>query len=597
MQYLHTFSTKKLLILVMTLLLAFITVLLSLCYYVFFRQEILTQLSNNYTDQLQLFSQQFDSITGGAKTIAQLLYQGESITGTLLSSVNDVRNNFAIKGKLDELYSKYDHAFQQARLSFEIVCFSENGFSYSTENLSDEEIRRFSSYAWFTKQKALNVRDYTISNFANPSAKTDSGFSGFAVVKNIYNTNESYAGSIIVYVPEIVLRSVYEEFSSEENLFFLLNENSVVISSNDPESIGTTLGYLPDYRFVRGNISYSTHTNPKGIHCFSVKYFSSFTGWTVYEQLPLSAVLAPLHRIVLRITGITFACFAVILLIIIVTASYISRPLNKIILEMESSIDNHFARIHIETHIHEVASIADCYNHLSSRITGLLQDIRASEKKAADDHFRFLKAQINPHFLYNTLFSIKCMISMNENQKASQMIMLLIALLKDAVGSNQTEHALLDETAILSQYVKLQNLRYNNNVRLQIDLPEAMAELSIPRFLMQPLVENVFLHAIPISDTSVNLMIRFRETAHNIYAEVCDTGVGFSPEAFHRILENTCSSASSHIGLCNIQDQIHTLYGLSYGLSLEEDPHYSTVIRITIPRHYGGEYHVSNFSS
>lgn len=133
----------------------------------------------------------------------------------------------------------------------------------------------------------------------------------------------------------------------------------------------------------------------------------------------------------------------------------------------------------------------------------------------------------------------------------------------------------------------MQNLRYNNNVRLQIDLPEAMAELSIPRFLMQPLVENVFLHAIPISDTSVNLMIRFRETAHNIYAEVCDTGVGFSPEAFHRILENTCSSASSHIGLRNIQDQIHTLYGLSYGLSLEEDPHYSTVIRITIPRHYG----------
>ncbi len=597
MQHSHTISTKKLLIIVMSVLLAAITFLLSLCYYVFFRQEILTQLSNNYTDQLHLFSQQFDSIAGGTKTIAQLLYQDESIAGTLLSSVNDVRNNITIKGKIDELYSKYDQAFQQARLSFEIVCFSENGFSYSTENLSDEEIHRFSSYAWFTKQKSLNIRDYTISNFATPSDKAASGFLGFAVVKNIYNTNESYAGSIIVYVPEAVLRSVYEEFSSEENQFFLLNENSVVISSNIPEAIGTTLSYLPDYRFVRGNVNYSTHTNPEGIHCFSVKYFSSFTGWTIYEQLPLSTVLAPLHRIILRIIGIALAIFAVVLLIIIITASYISRPLNRIILEMGNSIENHFAKIHIQTNIHEIVSIADCYNHLSSRITCLLQDIRVSEKKANDAHFRFLKAQINPHFLYNTLFSIKCMISMKENQKASEMITLLIALLKDTVGSNQIEHALLDETAILSQYVKLQNLRYNNNVRLQMDLPETMAELSIPRFLIQPLVENVFLHAIPVTDTAVSLMIRFRENTHDIYAEVCDTGIGFSPEAFHRILEGIGSAAPSHIGLHNIQDQIRTLYGSSYGLSLEKDPHYSTVIRITIPRHFGGEYRVSNISS
>ena len=189
------------------------------------------------------------------------------------------------------------------------------------------------------------------------------------------------------------------------------------------------------------------------------------------------------------------------------------------------------------------------------------------------------------------------MISIQENQKACEMITLLIFLLKDSVSSNQNENTLLNETIILSQYVKLQNLRYNDKVHLQIQLPEKMAAILIPRFLIQPLVENVFLHAIPMADSPVDLTIRFKETLRDVWIEVCDTGIGFSTETFEHILKSPNSSAVSHIGLRNIQDRICTLYGTDYGLSLEKDSYFHTVIRISIPKHSGGEYSVPNFSS
>lgn len=569
----------------MSLLLAVITVALSVCYYTLFQNQMLTQLSESYTDQLHLFSQQFDSIVSGAKTIAQLLYQNEDITGTLLSSVNEPRNNMQVKGKIDELYVKYDQAFQQARLSFEIVCFGENGFSYSTENLSDGEIDRLESFAWFTKQKSLGISDYTITNFWGSTAEESAGKPCFAIIRNLYNINGTYAGSIVVYVSEATLRAVYEEFSFSDNQFFLLNENSVVISSNNPEIIGTSLSYLPDYRFVRGRNSYSTYVNSDGMNCFSAKYRSPVTGWTIYQQIPLATMLAPLDQIIVRVVSVSIGGYLLILAVLIFTATCISRPLNAIVDGMRHSIHNHFAEIKVDTHLTEIDSIEKCYNHLCEQITKLLQDIRISERKANDANFNFLKAQINPHFLYNSLFSIKCTIAMGKGEKASEMLTLLITLLQNSVSSNKSENSLLDETIILSKYVKLQNFRYNDKVQLKIQLPEELMDISMPRFLIQPLVENVFLHAIPLTDVPVELLIRFKEVRNNLWIEVCDTGIGFSQEDLEQILQKTDVSASTHIGLQNIQERIQLLYGGSYGLSIADDSYFRTVVRLCIPKH------------
>ena len=256
---------------------------------------------------------------------------------------------------------------------------------------------------------------------------------------------------------------------------------------------------------------------------------------------------------------------------------------------MQESIENQFAKLDTHSSLKEIKSIEASYNHLSDKISVLLEDIRASEKEINDAHFNFLKAQINPHFLYNTLFSIKCTIMMNDANRACEMLTILISILKSSVSSNDSETSLLDEAISLKQYVHLQNFRYNNRVQLNMDLPESLSSVSIPRFLIQPLVENVFLHAISPAQAVTELEIRFKDLGYNLLIEVCDTGIGFSQQELNGILQQktVSNSVSSHIGLRNIQERIHLLYGKSYGLSVSNDSHFHTIIYILLPKHGG----------
>lgn len=181
----ESFNIRRLLFSVMALLTIFITISLSVGYYHLFRSAMLSQLNDNRIANLQLISQQIDSLATGAGTIAELLYQDEGIIGTLLSSTSDIGDSAQVKADIDSLYSEYHSAFQQAGLTFEIMCFSTNGFTYSTDSHTEKDFEQIQSYAWFTKQKILKETDYTVPNFLISHSGSESVTSSFAIVKNI----------------------------------------------------------------------------------------------------------------------------------------------------------------------------------------------------------------------------------------------------------------------------------------------------------------------------------------------------------------------------------------------------------------------------
>ncbi len=236
----------------------------------------------------------------------------------------------------------------------------------------------------------------------------------------------------------------------------------------------------------------------------------------------------------------------------------------------------------------EIKRIGDSYNHLCDAINALIKDVQSAEKQANDAKFNFLKAQINPHFLYNTLFSIKCMVEMGNQKHASKMLTLLIALLQNSVSSNRSMNTLLEETAILRKYVQLQNLRYDNRIQFHTNLPEECMQLTVPRFLIQPLIENVFLHAVPLGNDRIELFIEFQPDGGKLLVHVCDTGIGFTQPELEDILAQPSASASSHIGLSNIQNRVQLLYGPEYGLSASCDSHFHTIVTLTLPLQKGG---------
>ena len=588
-------SIRKVLNVTLALVLALLTAMLTYMVTKFYVNSTFETLGRANTERLQLVSQKADALVTGSEAVARLLYQDENIIGTILSSSVTPQNEVTISANIDLLCTKYYSAFQQFDLTFDVVCFGVNGFQYSSCDYSDAEFNQLSSYSWFTKQRAMGVTDYSVTNFV-PFPKDGGKTYCYAIVRNLYQVRGSYAGSIIVFVKEDVFQSVYENLMQENATFYLLNEYSTVISSSDASQTGTSPEAIRDYLFVRGNDSYATYTNDAGMECFCAKYTSPITGWTMFEQIPLSEVMNPIRKATYVIITIAAGLYLLSVFVISFVSESISRPIQAVCREMESSVSRHFTHLKVETKISEIRSIGISYNHLCDEISKLLEDVRAAEKQANDAKFDFLKAQINPHFLYNTLFSVKCTIAMKEPEHACEMLSLLISVLQNTVSSNKSDNTLLEETILIQQYVRLQNLRYDNKIRFRMDLPRELMDKTIPRFLIQPLVENVFLHAIPLTGEEVELLIRFRSSGRDLLIETCDTGIGFTQAEMEAVMQQPFSK-SSHIGLKNIQDRVHLLYGDGFGLSVTGNDYFHTIIMLRLPQQEGEENDVSHIGS
>jgi two-component system sensor histidine kinase YesM len=579
-------NIKKILNITLFFVLGMLTALLTFILVHFYTRSTYETLSEANTKQLQLISQKTDAMITSAETIARLLYQDESILGTILSSDLTGQNISSVNAGIDLLYTKYYSAFQQFGLSFDIVCLGENGFRYSSCGYTEKDFERLSSFSWYRKQRAYGNASYSVTNFV-PSPKSGGNTYCYAIVRNVYQVSGDFAGAIIVFVDENTLSSIYSDSIRPDSTIHLLNEYSTVVSSNDKSKIGITPKSTPDYLFVRSSNPYDIYTNNYGVKCFCVKYTSTVTGWTIFEQIPLDSIMQPVRKIIYLIIAIVIGFYLLVLFVFSIITRSISRPIHAICEEMEHSISRNFAHLKIKTQLAEIKRIGDSYNHLCDAINVLIKDVQSAEKQANDAKFNFLKAQINPHFLYNTLFSIKCMVEMGNQKHASKMLTLLIALLQNSVSSNRSMNTLLEETAILRKYVQLQNLRYDNRIQFHTNLPEECMQLTVPRFLIQPLIENVFLHAVPLGNDRIELFIEFRPDGGKLLVHVCDTGIGFTQPELEDILAQPSASASSHIGLSNIQDRVQLLYGPEYGLSASCDSHFHTIVTLTLPLQKG----------
>lgn len=580
-------NIKKILNITLFFVLGMLTALLTFILVHFYTRSTYETLSEANTKQLQLISQKTDAMITSAETIARLLYQDESILGTILSSDLTGQNISSVNAGIDLLYTKYYSAFQQFGLSFDIVCLGENGFRYSSCGYTEKDFERLSSFSWYRKQRAYGNASYSVTNFV-PSPKSGGNTYCYAIVRNVYQVSGDFAGAIIVFVDENTLSSIYSDSIRPDSTIHLLNEYSTVVSSNDKSKIGITPKSTPDYLFVRSSNPYDIYTNNYGVKCFCVKYTSTVTGWTIFEQIPLDSIMQPVRKIIYLIIAIVIGFYLLVLFVFSIITRSISRPIHAICEEMEHSISRNFAHLKIKTQLAEIKRIGDSYNHLCDAINVLIKDVQSAEKQANDAKFNFLKAQINPHFLYNTLFSIKCMVEMGNQKHASKMLTLLIALLQNSVSSNRSMNTLLEETAILRKYVQLQNLRYDNRIQFHTNLPEECMQLTVPRFLIQPLIENVFLHAVPLGNDRIELFIEFRPDGGKLLVHVCDTGIGFTQPELEDILAQPSASASSHIGLNNIQNRVQLLYGPEYGLSASCDSHFHTIVTLTLPLQKGG---------
>ncbi len=234
----------------------------------------------------------------------------------------------------------------------------------------------------------------------------------------------------------------------------------------------------------------------------------------------------------------------------------------------------------------EFGELADSFNDMTKRIKNLVETNKQTEKAKRKYELKSLQAQINPHFLYNTLDSIVWMAEAQMNKEVVEMTDSLAKLFRISINRGSEFVTLSQELEHIESYLKIQKLRYGEKLNYSIEADSSLLTCRMVKIIIQPIVENAIYHGIKKSASPGNIWIRVMDLGENLQIIVEDDGTGMDENILRKVLnQNTNGSTSKGgIGVYNVDQRIKLYYGNEFGVSIESEVFEGTKVTMTLPK-------------
>lgn len=231
----------------------------------------------------------------------------------------------------------------------------------------------------------------------------------------------------------------------------------------------------------------------------------------------------------------------------------------------------------------EIEALSDSFGHMVVQIQELMNRVRNEEISLRKTELRALQAQINPHFLYNTLDSIGWMCEEGNNKDAVEMVNALARLFRISISKGHELITIEKELEHARSYLQIQNYRYKNQFRYSFDIEESCLGYYCNKITLQPIIENAIYHGLNRMVDEGEIRIGVHEIENVVIFTVEDNGVGMTEEQCRSILHREPGD-NTGIGIKNVNDRIQIYFGEPYGITIESEPDVGTKVTITMPR-------------
>ena len=311
-----------------------------------------------------------------------------------------------------------------------------------------------------------------------------------------------------------------------------------------------------------------------------------YTGWKLVGVIKGTGI--SLNMLKTRLF-IVFVILLIIFIVIIIN-SYISFRVTNPIRELEKSVKaleegNLDADIYMGGS-YEVQHLGKSVQDMKFRIKGLMQDIVNEHEEKRKSEFDSLQAQINPHFLYNTLDIIVWQIENEKQSEAVHTVTALARFFRLSLGKGKNIVTVKDEIDHVKNYLMIQHMRFKNKFDYEFDIAEDVLELPSLKLMLQPLVENAIYHGMEFMDGDGLIMVKAWREENELYLSVADNGLGMTEDKVEMILTGKSSSGNgrgSGIGVKNVNERIKLYFGEAYGLTIDSEPDEGTKVTIHLP--------------
>lgn len=266
-------------------------------------------------------------------------------------------------------------------------------------------------------------------------------------------------------------------------------------------------------------------------------------------------------------------------------ARQITEPLDGLAARVEEvSKGDLEPKEHIIAREKEIQTLSDGLDEMIGRINNLLEENKVVEQKKRKAELELLQAQINPHFLYNTLDTIIWLIESGEKEKSVDMVNSLSNFFRFSLSRGRDVITLQEEERHVKSYLEIQKTRYRDRMDYEIDIPKELYEFILPKLTLQPLVENSIYHGIKMQREKGTIRINAADLGDTIQIVVEDNGAGMTEERLAELKETLADETKVGFGLRTVHERIRLLFGEQYGLAVESKDKEGTKITIIIPK-------------
>ncbi len=479
-----------------------------------------------------------------------------------------------------------------------VVAISRNGSTYASE---ENGLVVEPPDNWYLE--TLSASDYSGAPFVDWNhVKKDTRGNAYLLygktVKDTYDGLGETLGYVILYIPESALEKRYSRLDESVGYSYLLASNDVVISHEDTAAIGSrqidSRKYDTDIPFASFNdringVDSIVTVSRLDRHEYSGESVLKGSGWRIVSVVSREMLVEPLNRINKTIALLALAALTASVLVTGRIARGITRPIRSMGRRLKS-----FGRqeapeevlLFEENRRDEMWELESAYNDMLLRITELMEKNRRQSEQTRKQELTALQAQINPHFLYNTLDVVAWLAKIKKQPEIEQLILALGSFFRISLHKGEQFIRVSEEIELLRSYVTIEKIRFPGKISIEYRVEADIMDCSMMKIVLQPLVENAIKHGLSQLEGEGHILVEGRRgEGEDLLFEVRDDGVGFEvPESF---LEKGSAAVQPEggYGLRNVHERIRLSCGEGYGLSIRSVPGEGTAVRVRIREH------------
>ncbi len=544
-------------------------------------ENVSKQIYEQLTNATELFENKLDTVHGITWAISQdsninrLLKKDSPTTKSRLEDTRNIRNIIINYSNTTDYIRSINLFSQDIKVSdgnYNIFMNSQSStYGVINYNVYKQNVRMEKAYPY-----QRNIFLYKLDNVEDSTASPNILF---------FNMISKTPDHEVVLGLLTESKYLFSQFKDPAQTYFgktyIMDSNDKIIYSSDGANslnLNKPISEMAEFSYD------NTALQGEGDVIITTKKFNNLD-WYAINVTDRSAVLSASEYTKQLVLTIDIVLIAIAVIISIFLASYLLKPISEMVQNFKAVQGYNFTPSAKASHIAEVNELNSNYNKMVSRISDLIEDVKHANELQKEYEYKALQAQINPHFLSNTLDAVYWL---SDNEDICTITQNLASFFRLSLSNGREIVCVTDEIAQARSYVNIMLIRYKNKFTYEeICNLEELKKLSTPKLILQPLIENAIMHGLKYTKSGGHIKLSVAEKNNTLVYTVEDNGVGINAERLNNLIYSNTQTDSYAIK--NIQDRIFLKYGDGYGITYFSGQDGGTIANVKLPLMYIGD--------